>query len=49
MRKIELASWKSVPQKKDSLRRSLKIMYGVKLETDSSIFNSTNYIHRGFP
>ena len=36
MRKIELSTWESVPQKADSLRRSLEIIYGVKLETDSS-------------
>jgi len=36
LRKIELSTWESVPQKADSLRRSLEIIYGVELETDSS-------------
>ncbi|MGA3191852.1 MAG: ParB N-terminal domain-containing protein [Candidatus Bathyarchaeia archaeon] len=36
MRTIELSSWESVPLKADSLRRSLEIIYGVKLGTDSS-------------
>jgi hypothetical protein len=36
LRKIELSSWESVPQKADSLRRSLEIIYGVKLEIISS-------------
>ncbi|MGD0496050.1 MAG: hypothetical protein ABSB28_08405 [Candidatus Bathyarchaeia archaeon] len=36
MRKIELSTWESLPLKADSLRRSLEIIYGVKLETDSS-------------
>jgi hypothetical protein len=36
LRKIELSSWESLPLKADSLRRSLEIIYGVKLETDSS-------------
>jgi IMP dehydrogenase len=36
LRKIELSSWESVPRKADSLRRSLEIIYGVKLETVSS-------------
>jgi hypothetical protein len=36
LRNIELSSWESVPQKADSLRRSLEIIYGVKLETGSS-------------
>jgi hypothetical protein len=36
LREIELSSWESVPQKTDSLRRSLEIIYGVKLETYSS-------------
>jgi hypothetical protein len=35
LRKIELSTWESVSQKADSLRRSLEIIYGVKLETHS--------------
>jgi hypothetical protein len=36
LRKIELSSWESLPKKVDSLKRSLEIVYGVKLETCSS-------------
>ena len=36
MRKIELSKWESLPLKADSLRKSLEIIYGIKLETDSS-------------
>jgi hypothetical protein len=36
LRKIELSSSESLPKKVDSLRRSLEIIYGVKLETYSS-------------
>jgi hypothetical protein len=36
LRKIELSSWESLPKKADSLRRSLEIIYRVKLETYSS-------------
>jgi IMP dehydrogenase len=36
LRKIELSSWESLPNKADSLRRSLEIIYGVKLKTYSS-------------
>jgi len=34
MRKIELASWKDVPRRLASLRKTLEIIYGVKLGTD---------------
>ena len=36
LEKDKLSSLKSVPQKADILRRSLEIIYGVKLQTDSS-------------
>ncbi len=35
MRKIELSTWESVPQKLESLKRSFEIIYEVRLETDS--------------
>jgi hypothetical protein len=31
MRKIELATWESVPNRVDNLKRSLEIIYGKKL------------------
>ena len=34
MRKIELASWKDVPRRLASLRKTLEIIYGVKLGVD---------------
>jgi hypothetical protein len=34
MREIELASWKDVPRRLASLRKTLEIIYGVKLGTD---------------
>ena len=34
MRKIELASWKGVPRRLASLRKTLEIIYGVKLGID---------------
>jgi len=34
MRKIELASWKDVPRRVASLRKTLEIIYGVKLGVD---------------
>jgi hypothetical protein len=34
MRKIELSSWKDVPRRVDSAKRSLEIIYGVKLTVD---------------
>jgi len=34
MRKIELASWKDVPARVDSIKRSLEIIYEVKLHAD---------------
>lgn len=35
MRQIELSTWESVPKKVDSLKKSLEIIYGVNLKTDS--------------
>jgi IMP dehydrogenase len=35
VRRIELSTWESVPKKVESLRRSLEIIYGVRLDTDS--------------
>ena len=34
MRKIELASWKDVPRRLASLRKTLEMIYGVKLGVD---------------
>ena len=35
MRQIELSTWESVPRKTESLKKSLEIIYGVNLKTDS--------------
>ena len=32
MRKVELSRWEDVPRRIDSAKRSLEIIYGVKLE-----------------
>lgn len=34
MRDIELASWENAPRRVDSIKRSLELIYGVKLEVD---------------